>query len=169
MASAAQQAGVGPFAAVAGALAEYVGQALRPLSAEVIVENGGDVFMASARRRILGIYAGTSPLSGKIALSIAPNQMPCGICTSSGTVGHSLSFGKADAVTVVAGSTALADACATALGNRIGGAGDIAGGLAWAEQIPGVDGALIIVGETIGAWGQIHLTQTSKSAASPVE
>lgn len=161
MAAAAQQVGVGPFAAVAGALAEYVGKALLPFSPELLVENGGDIFLAGTRERLIGIYAGHSPLTGKIALHIAASQMPCGVCTSSGTVGPSLSFGKADAAIVLARSTALADACATAIGNMISTPAHIEQGLHFASQIPGVEGAVIIVGKELGVWGNLQLVKTA--------
>lgn len=164
MAKTARIANVGPFAAVAGAVAEFVGRDLLTFSSEIIVENGGDIFAASSRRRIFGIYAGHSPLTGKLALTIKPEQMPCGVCTSSGTVGHSLSFGKTDATIVIAKSAALADACATAIGNVVASADDIAKGLALAEQIPGIDGVVVIVGKAIGAWGNIQFVKTDSNA-----
>jgi ApbE superfamily uncharacterized protein (UPF0280 family) len=160
MASAAKRAGVGPFASVAGAIAEYVGNDLLHWSSEVIVENGGDIFVASRRSRVFGIYAGNSPLTGKIALKIDASQMPCGVCTSSGSVGHSLSFGRADAATVIAKSTAFADACATALGNKVFRASDISVGLTFAENTEGIDGAVIIIEEKIGAWGNVEFVKT---------
>lgn len=161
MAWAARCVGVGPFAAVAGAMAEYVGRDLLRKSSEVIVENGGDIFVASSQPRILGIYAGASPLTGKLGIRLEPDQTPCGVCTSSGTVGHSLSFGRADAAIVLAKSTILADACATALGNKISAPADISEGLAFVEQIDGVDGAIVILGDKIGAWGNVQLVKTS--------
>lgn len=163
MASAAQGVGVGPFAAVAGSIAEYVGKALLECSAEVVVENGGDIFVASTSSRIFGIYAGNSVLTGKIGIRIETSQMPCGVCSSSGTVGHSTSFGHADAAVAIAQSTALADACATALGNRISTPSDIPDALAFAEGIDGVDGAVVILGDQIGAWGEVQFVKTSVS------
>ncbi|MBC7324461.1 MAG: UPF0280 family protein, partial [Moorella sp. (in: Bacteria)] len=112
MARAGMMAGVGPMAAVAGAIAECVGRTLARYSKDVIVENGGDIFLRSTRIRRIGIFAGKSPLSYRLALEIRPDFSPLGICTSSGTVGHSLSFGKADAVVVLSPSAALADAVA---------------------------------------------------------
>ena len=116
MAESAAAVGVGPMASVAGTIAEFVGRELLEYSPEVIVENGGDIFMESQSARTVSIYAGVSPLSNKIALEISPKDTPVGICTSSGTVGHSLSYGKADAVVIVSPSTSLADAVATATG-----------------------------------------------------
>ncbi len=87
-------ASVGPMAAVAGAVAEFVSKDLLELSEEVIVENGGDIYMATSRERTIGIYAGESPLSLKVGILVQAEDSPLGICTSSGTVGPSLSFGS---------------------------------------------------------------------------
>lgn len=161
MAGAAQKCGVGPIAAVAGAIAENVGRELLDFSPEIIVENGGDIFLKILKNRVVGIYAGQSPLTGKIGLEIRPEDTPLGVCTSSGTVGHSLSFGRADAVVVVAQSAALADAAATALGNRINNPRDINKTLEFARGIDGLKGAVIIIGSDVGVWGEVKLCETS--------
>ncbi len=161
MAAAGKKAGVGPMAAVAGAIAECVGKELLDFSPEIIVENGGDIFLKILRKRVVGIYAGGSPLTGKIGLEISPGDTPLGVCTSSGTVGHSLSFGKADAVVVMAASAALADAAATATGNRVKQASDIDKALEFAREIGGLRGVVIIIGSDIGAWGELKLCETS--------
>jgi ApbE superfamily uncharacterized protein (UPF0280 family) len=150
---------VGPMAAVAGAMAEMVSKDLLKLSKQVIVENGGDIYLATSKERTVGIYAGNSPLSLKIGILIKPEETPLGICTSSGTVGHSLSFGKADAVCILSKSAALADAAATAVGNVIQNRKDVEKGLERGKEIEGVLGMLIIVGEKIGVWGDVTLTQ----------
>jgi len=157
MVEAAERAGVGPMAAVAGAIAEFVGGELLPLSPEVIVENGGDIYLKSLKERLIGIYAGQSPLSGKVALEINAEETPMGICTSSGTVGHSLSFGKADAVIVLSPSATLADAAATAIGNLIVQAGDIPLGIEFAQSIDGVRGVIIIKDDKMGLWGEVRV------------
>ena len=149
--------GVGPMAAVAGAIAEFVGKSLLRYSSEVIVENGGDIFVSTAEEIIVKIFAGPSPLSQKIGIKVIPSEMPLGICTSSGTVGPSLSFGKADAVTIVSPSAALADSVATAVANRVKKADDILFTLKVAESLPGIKGVVIIVGEKMGVWGNIEL------------
>jgi hypothetical protein len=161
MAEAAQKAGVGPMASVAGAIAEFVGKELLAFSPEIIVENGGDIYLKSLTDRIVGVYAGKSPFTGKIGLEIKAKDTPLGICTSSGTVGHSLSFGKADAVIVLSKSTVLADAAATAIGNRVSEAGDITGAIDFAEGIKGLKGLIIIKGDNIGLWGEVKICQTS--------
>ena len=149
--------GVGPMAAVAGAIAEFVGKALLRYSSEIIVENGGDIFVSTDEEISVKIFAGASPLSEKIAIRVLPSKMPLGICTSSGTVGPSLSFGTADAVTIVSSSTALADAVATAIGNKVRKAEDIPFSLKVAESLPGIKGVVIIVDGKMGVWGDIEL------------
>jgi hypothetical protein len=155
MAEASKKVGVGPMASVAGAFAEAVGRELLKKSREVIVENGGDIFLSTKKGRLVAVFAGDSPLSGRIALKISPGEV--GVCTSSGTVGHSLSFGKADAVVVVSPDTLLADAAATALGNRVRSEEDIEEALRFAQEIPGIKGVVVVKGEKLGAWGEIEL------------
>jgi hypothetical protein len=145
------------MAAVAGAVAQFVGEELQEYSPDVIIENGGDIYIRSTADRLIGIHAGDSPLSGKLALAIVAVETPCGICTSSGIVGHSLSFGKADAVTIIAPSASLADATATACGNIVQTADDIQRGLDLAAGIKGIIGAVIIKGDRVGVWGRITL------------
>jgi hypothetical protein len=157
MAHAGEAAGVGPMAAVAGAMAELVGNGLLDHSREVIVENGGDIFMKISKRRRIGIFAGNSPFTDKLALEIDPKETPLGICTSSGTVGPSLSLGATDATIVMSGSAALADAAATAIGNRVKTADDIQGALDYGKGIKEVTGIVIVLGDRMGAWGDVKL------------
>ncbi len=157
MIEAGKKAGVGPMAAIAGAISEFAGQSLLKYSKEVIVENGGDVFFKTASHTVFTIFAGTSPLSMKIGVRIAPRNTSMGLCTSSGTVGHSTSFGKADAVTVISPSCALADAAATALANIVKTERDIKRAINAGQQIPGVEGLVIIKGEKLGVWGDLEL------------
>ncbi|MBM7582922.1 ApbE superfamily uncharacterized protein (UPF0280 family) [Caldicoprobacter guelmensis] len=159
MCDAAQKAGVGPMAAVAGAISEFVGMELLQYSPEVIVENGGDIFLKSCRERVIAIFAGASPLSQKIGLKISAKDTPIGVCTSSGKIGHSLSFGKADAVVILSHDTALADAAATAVGNIVKAPHDIEKGIHLARRIEGVLGTVIIVDDKMGAWGNVHLVK----------
>ena len=112
---------------------------------------------------MIGIYAGKSPLTGRIGLEISAEETPLGICTSSGTVGHSLSYGKADAVIVLSPSTILADAAATAIGNLIVQPGDIPNGIELAKGIDGLRGVIIIQDDRMGLWGEVKLSQISES------
>ena len=159
MAKAARIVGIGPMASVAGVMAERVGRDLLKLSQQIIVENGGDIFVKTNSERLLGIYAASSPFTGKLALKVKPEQTPLGVCTSSGTVGHSLSFGKADAAIVLSKWTALADAAATATGNVVETEADVQKGVDFARDIEGVEGVLVIFGDKIGAWGSIELVR----------
>lgn len=157
MLKASHKAGVGPMAAVAGAMAKYVGTDLLAFSDDVIIENGGDLYIASTKPRSVMIYAGESPLSNKVGIEIIPEDTPIGICTSSGTVGHSLSFGNADAVMVLSKDVALADAVATATGNIIKSPEDITKAIDFVRSIPGIKGVLIVVEDKLGLWGDIRL------------
>lgn len=161
MLAAGAATGVGPMAAVAGIVAEQVGKHLLAQGlAEVIVENGGDLFVSRTQESTIAVYAGTSPLSGKLGIRLLPEQMPCGVCCSSGMIGHSLSLGRADAVAVVAPSTALADAAATRLGNEVGrNKKSIQYALEVAQKITGLTGVVIISGEHLGAWGGVELVR----------
>jgi ApbE superfamily uncharacterized protein (UPF0280 family) len=158
MLKAANLANVGPMAAVAGAIADYVGRdILLHESKNVIVENGGDIFIRTEEQVTVGVFAGDSPLSYKVRIKIRPEQMPVGICTSSGTVGHSFSYGRADAVCVLAKTASIADAAATAIGNIVKQKEDIRKALEEGRKMKEVSGVLIIVGDQLGACGDIEL------------
>ena len=162
MIAASKKAGVGPMAAVAGTIAEFVGRDLLSLSKDVIVENGGDIFIHANFPLVAAIFAGKSPLSGKLGLRIYSPECPLAVCTSSGTVGHSVSLGRADAAVVISRSAALADAAATAIGNRVSDKRDIEGAVGFAKEIEGVLGAVVILGKEIGFWGDVDLTRTAQ-------
>jgi hypothetical protein len=164
MAAAARVAGVGPMAAVAGAIAEAVGRDLLQHSDEVTVENGGDVFISTRTSRTVGLYAGQSILTGRLGLAIQPEDCPLGICTSSGTFGHSLSFGTADSCTVLARSAAVADALATSLCNRIRTAADLAEMLDPARLPAEALGVLAVIEGKVGMHGSIRLVSLDVSA-----
>ncbi len=158
MAEAAYAANVGPMAAVAGVFAQKAGEQLLEMGAkEAVVENGGDIYMQVGNLKRVGIYAGSSPLSGKIGLEVDPEKTPVGICTSSGTIGHAFSRGNADAVLVLSPSPPLADAAATALGNRVEGEEGLQEVVAEAGKIKGVSGALIICRDKMAVWGDFKL------------
>ena len=157
MLEAAKTAAVGPMASVAGAIAEHVGRDLKAYSSNVIVENGGDIYLIIKDDISIGIFAGDSPLSGTIALRVAAVDTPLGVCTSSGTVGHSMSFGIADAVCIKSQSATLADAAATSVANLIRKKSDVKKGLDRAMAIKGVLGVLIVTGDTLAVQGSMEL------------
>jgi hypothetical protein len=157
MCAAADAAGVGPMASVAGAIAEAVARALAPKSPEVIVENGGDTYLMGNRERVAAVLAGKSPLSSRIGLVIPPGRLPLAICTSSATVGPSLSFGRADAAVVVSDSGALADAVASAVGNRVRTADDLPAAVELGLGIARVLHVVAILGDRMAAGGDLIL------------
>lgn len=159
MASAGAAFDVGPMAAVAGAVSEHVGRALLADAGAgtVIVENGGDIFALSPTPLTIALYAGEeSPFAGKLAFTIDASA-GIGICTSSGTVGPSLSFGRADAVVAIHPDASLADAAATAVANRIQEPGEV-GRVVVVEQERGtLTGLIACAGAQLGLWGDFEL------------
>ncbi len=150
-------AGVGPMAGVAGAIAEFVGKNLLQFTDELIIENGGDIFIKTLKERTLLVYAGEeSPFKDKIRIRIKPGDKPFGICTSSKKIGHSLSFGNTDAVVVIAQSAITADAFATALGNIVKTQDDIEKAVGHAQSCSEISGGLILIGDKIAAFGEIE-------------
>ena len=159
MAEAGSKAGVGPMAAVAGAIAESVGSDLLNYTKEVIVENGGDIFIKSDKPRRIGLFTGNADIDRKLIIELQPSDKPQGICTSSGKIGPSLSFGNADAVTIIADRASVADAFATAVGNMIKTSTDIQKGIAFAKNNADIKGLLIVIDNNIGIWGKIKLAE----------
>lgn len=158
MAEMSARVGVGPMAGIAGLFAERIGCYLLDYTDEVIVENGGDIFLSLNEDSRIGLYAGKgSPFSDKLAIKVFPRQKPLGICTSSGRLGPSFSKGKADAVTVVSSSTILADTAATAACNRVKNRDDIAETINWLKGIEGIIAAVIMMDDQLGVWGDIEL------------
>ena len=157
MIKAARNAGVGPMAAIAGAVAEQVGHGLLKLTNQVIIENGGDIFIKTNSSVTVGIFAGESPLSLRIGIRLNTRSKAEAVCTSSGTIGHSHSQGKADAVCVVADSCPIADAAATSIGNLIDSPADIDSAIKTGRRIGELKGIVAIVGEKIGMWGDLEV------------
>ncbi len=159
MSEAAQSAGTGPMSAVAGAMAEYISNDLIEKFGlhEVITENGGDIFMKLEAPATTSVYAGTSPLSGKIGLVIKPEETPLSVCCSSGTVGHSLSFGVADACMIACRSGAQADAYATAFCNEVKNKDMVNHVTQLALKKQDVISVVIIKDDVVGIGGQIEI------------
>jgi ApbE superfamily uncharacterized protein (UPF0280 family) len=146
---------VGPMATVAGAISHYIGFLYKDRAKTLIIENGGDIYISSDEDRVVLIDAGKSKFGNKLNIKIDKEDLPVGICTSSGKMGHSLSFGKSDAVVIISKDTLLADATATAVGNFINCKKDIETGIEFIKKIDGIDGAIIIAEDSIGAYGKI--------------
>jgi len=155
---------VGPMAAVAGLVAEQCLESIINAGAqEAVIDNGGDIALYINKPLNVGIYAGEQfPLS--LAFRLHPRKEPMGICTSSGTVGHSFSYGKADAAIVISKNIVLADVTATALANRIQSPEDLSSCFEILEELPEIEGSMIILGDKISLWGNLpEIIQSEES------
>ena len=155
MSRVSHKTGIGPMSAVAGAVAKKVAEFLG--TNEVIVENGGDIYAQAASDMDISVFAGQSPLSEKIGLHIPAASFPLGICTSSGTVGPSLSLGRADAVMIVCKDVMLADSYATAMANRIKTVNDLQPVIDRISDIPEILGAIAVKDDRMAITGQFEL------------
>jgi ApbE superfamily uncharacterized protein (UPF0280 family) len=155
---------IGPMSAVAGLFAEFTGKSVvkKFVIQEIVIENGGDLYISIKKDIDILVYAGNSPLSNKIAVTIPHRFTPLGLCTSSGTVGHSLSFGKADAVMVACTNAALADSLATRFGNEVKTPADIEPALKLSESFDEILSILIIIEDKIGVKGKFGIKPYKK-------
>ena len=157
MAEAAQKAGVGPMAAVAGAIADLAVADMKRVGCEVaVVENGGEIAADSNQPVDVAVAAGEEPLSRRFGFRLT--EFPIGVATSSGRFSHALSFGDAEAATVFCKTAALAGAVATAVGNVVKGEDAKAGihaGLEKGLSIEGVEGVFILYKDQVGTAGKI--------------
>ncbi len=157
MEMAADAFGTGPMAAVAGAVAQGVGEQLRHFSSTVIVENGGDIWAVHPGRLRFLVYPGVaSPFGGKLTFSVDCSR-GMAICTSSGRMGPSLSLGRADSVTALHPSGAMADAAATALGNLVHSEADVHRVIALESCRRRLSGLIVCAGDCIGVWGNTRM------------
>lgn len=156
MAEAAKFVGVGPMAGVAGTMAELGAEAgIGAGAEEVIVENGGDIYLRVTEPVVIGLYAGQSGGGEGLGFSVEPDDTPLAICSSSGKMGHSMSLGHCDLATVVSRNAALADAAATHAANLVASADDIESALNVILDIEGVDGVLIVNNGQVGMAGRL--------------
>jgi len=167
MATAADLTGLGPMASVAGTLAQLgVEAAIATGCREAIVENGGDIYIHSDREVTIGIYAGNNAIGNKLAFRIDPRDLPLSLCSSSGKMGHSLSFGQCDLATVMAKDGALADSAVTLVCNLIKSESDLIPVLADVGTIPGITGIFAVKNAKIGMWGHLPDLVRNQDAAS---
>jgi hypothetical protein len=165
MAAASELTGLGPMAAVAGTLAQMGAEAAMAAGChEAIVENGGDIFIHSDREVTIGLYAGNNAIGNQLAFRIDPCDLPLSLCSSSSTMGHSLSFGQCDLATVVAKDGALADAAVTLVCNLISSDRDLTAVLNQVGAIPGIDGILAVKNGKIGLWGRLPALVRNRDA-----
>ena len=159
MSKVSHKTGIGPMSAVAGAVALHVAEFLKSQFGvkEVIVENGGDIYAEAHSDMDIAVFAGQSPLSEKIGLHIPSSAFPLGICTSSGTVGPSLSLGGADAVMIVCKDVLLADSYATAMANRIKTVDDLQPVIDRIQNNPDILGAIVVKDDRLAVCGHYEL------------
>lgn len=156
MAKAAELAGTGPMAAVAGTMAQLAAEAaIKKGCEEVIVENGGDIYLQTAEPVIIGLYPGEDEVAGQLAFSLQGKDTPVSICSSSGKMGHSMSLGMCDLATVVAKNAALADAAATQAANLVKTIDDVEPTLNKIAGIEGIDGVVIVKDGQVGLAGKL--------------
>jgi ApbE superfamily uncharacterized protein (UPF0280 family) len=156
MARAARLVGVGPMAAVAGAMAQCATEAaLEAGVKEVIVDNGGDIYLRAAEPVIIGLDSGGAELADRLAFSLKAEDTPLAICSSSGRMGHSTSLGQCDLATVVSKDAALADAAATRAANFVKTVEDVDTALEQISDIEGIDGVMIVKDARVGLAGQL--------------
>jgi uncharacterized protein len=159
--------GIGPMAAVAGAIAGFAVRAMIDEGATyAVVDNGGDICILNDQPIVVGIYAGSSPIRD-LAFQLAERCQPLGICTSSGTVGPSISFGCADAAAVISQDVALADAAATALGNAVTAEGPLEECFQAIDR-PGIEGALVIRGDKMALWKELPPLRRARVGADRI-
>ena len=147
---------VGPMAAVAGVVCDFLASGLDNYCRCLVIENGGDVFIKSDKDIDVCVYLKNKYFTDKIYLRIKTGDMPCGLCSSSGSFGHSLSLGKSDLVTVMAGSTISADGAATSVANNINSYKDISKTINRYKTAEDIKGILIVKDDKLGVWGKIE-------------
>ena len=159
MYDASEQTGTGPMAAVAGAIAEVVGRGLMAESREVIVENGGDVWLSVLEPVKISIFTEGRYFKDRVTVLVRPDNTPCGICTSSGKTGPSISFGRADSATVVSPDAAFADAAATGACNLVKDDTSLDRAIDYCFSMKKTSGAVIIFRDKMALRGDIELTE----------
>ncbi len=147
---------VGPMATVAGAVCDYLASGLDRYCSRLIIENGGDVFIKTNKDIKVGVYLKNKHFEDKIYLKIKAVGTPCGLCSSSGSFGHSLSMGSSDLVVVMAKSTISADGAATSIANNIRDPEDISKTISSYKNIKDIKGILIVKDDRLGVWGNIE-------------
>lgn len=168
MYEASVKADVGPMACVAGTISEMaLDYLINNGSGYSIVENGGDIALVSDRKVLCGIYSNNRILGNDIAFEVKPRKRPLGICTSSGKIGHSISFGNADSVCVISESPSTADGLATRIANEVIGETSedrIGNALESAEGFREFfDGVLIVSDENVATLGKLpKIVETSQ-------
>jgi len=148
---------VGPMASVAGAVCEYLAGELSKNNPYLAIENGGDIYIKSSKDITAGLFVKNKYFKDNLKIKIKKKILPCGIAASSGTLGHSLSLGKADLAAVVCRSAILADSAATAACNMVKTKNDIEKVINHFKDFKEIEGLVLIKDDKIGLYGNIEL------------
>ena len=154
-----RRAGVGPMAAVAGAIADHIGKRLAGQHRIIFCNNGGDIYYKSPEKQWIILKAPGSPFDETIKIEVPPAMQGKGLCTSSGIFGHSVNMGRAYSVSILADSACLADAWATSISNQIHGHLDLERVLEYCKKESDIKGVAILVDHYLGIWGDIRLSR----------
>ena len=155
MCAATKRAGVGPMASVAGAIAQAGLDAMVSNGCRhAWVDNGGDIALVLESPLTLEIF--TTPGSSKaFAFNLRTTGRAMGICSSSGKLGHSISFGDSDIAVAIADDAVLADAFATALGNEVKDRASLGKCFDILRNTKSVKGGLAMMDGTVAMYGEV--------------
>ncbi len=148
---------VGPMAAVAGSLCEFISRDIQNSVRYLMIENGGDVYIKSSKDAVISVFFKNNYFRNGLKLKVEKKLLPCGIASSSGTFGHSVSLGKSDIALVLAENAIVADAAATAFANSIKSKTDLEKAVNLMKDKKGILGLLAVKDEMIAIYGQIKL------------
>ena len=155
MCDAAEAAGVGPMATVAGAVAQEAIEAMVAAGCtHGWVDNGGDIAMLLEEPATVEVFCepGSKEAFG---FELGPTRSIIGMCSSSGRLGHSISFGDSDVALAYADDAVLADALATAIGNRVVDAGSMRSCFDPFKGLKGFRGGLAMRDGEVSMWGDL--------------
>ena len=145
------------MAAVAGAVNDFIAESLSGLCSYLVIENGGDIYAKSPDDLKIGIFIKNMVFADRVVFKISSLDMPCGICSSSGTFGHSLSLGRCDLAVIISKTAIAADSAATAAANSVTCEEDISKSIEYFSRFNEVLGVMLIKGKKIGIWGNLQL------------
>jgi len=146
---------VGPMATVAGTISELIGKRIQKDCDEFTIENGGDIFLSSSSDKTIQIKTSNRKFADKLSLNVSGDETPIGICSSSSSIGHSISFGRTELVVSISDSSSIADAAATYYANQIKTQSDLTETFEKASKNHLIRGFLVLVGDELGVYGKI--------------
>lgn len=148
-------AGVGPMASVAGAIAQVTLEAMVAQGCrQAWVDNGGDIALTLESPATVEVFA--RPGSEKaFAFELERTDGIMGICSSSGRLGHSISFGDSDIALAIADDAITADAFATALGNRVTDKASLTSCFEVLRDSSRVKGGLAMIDDAVALYGTV--------------